>query len=61
MNHIIPQNEQLNGEEMHHFSNRLQPIIYEMNASVVSEQYKSLMLFSLKTGKARIAAVGHQP
>ena len=56
MTNIIPLNERLDGDETKPFTDRLEPILDQMKAASISEQYQPVVLFSLTTGKARDAA-----
>ena len=56
MSFSIPQSERLTGEETDPFTDRLKTILEQMNAFNVHEEHKSLVLFSLTSGKAREAA-----
>ena len=56
LSHIFPHSERLTVEETHPFTDGLEPILDQMSASGVHEEHKSLVLFSLTTGKARNAA-----
>lgn len=56
MTKILPFSERLDCDVTKPFTDRLEPILNQMKAANIAEQYQPVVLFSLTNGKARDAA-----